>query len=500
MATETASKEPTQELLDLPHLQQGRVEMHFCEMPFIVPFSAPKDMKSYRIEPPPSWDQDTGQVITKSLEIFPSVANGFPGRFDASVLRGLFTLAHRANDFTENKVYFTRYELSKLLGLADDGRTLKRLLKSLQILSEVRYRLHNVWWDNKKQERKSYNGFGILDQIHVVEGKKGRYKNGEDKENFVVFGSKLFESLNSGFVRQIDFNEMNRFKTHVADQTYMLLKKRFHFKHRIDLPLRTYVQFHLGMSANYSPKQMMNKLQKGILELEASGLIEPMMPYLDRFEQDQPNGEWSIVFHRKKQGKIKVTKSGQTQGGLFEDDLIVRDLVSRGMTRSTAVKLADTFEEEFIQSKIEILDWKIENGKPPTSPGGWLRTALKEDYSPPKDFVPKAKRELETAAIAKAHKERKDEMKRKRQSEDEQRAKETALGEEQWAEIMAYLNGLSTEDYNACIEAAIGNAVPFARKKARTEFKQGLDGIYIQMALRGFVLPLIKSKAEHPAC
>ena len=494
MATDMATKAPTQQVLDLPDLQQGRVEMHFCEMPFIVPFNPPKTLQSYRIEAPASWDRDTGQLITKSLEIFPSVANGFPTRFDAAVLRGLFTIAHRDNDFTDRKFFLTRYELAKLLGLGNDGRTLKRLLKSLQLLSEVRYRLHNVWWDKRNQERKSFDGFGILDRVHIVEGKKGRYRADEEKESFVVFGDKLFESLNSGCVRQIDFNEMNCFKTHVADQTYLLLKKRFHFEHRIEFPLRKYFQFHLGLSSKYNAAQMKNKLKKGILELEDVGLIEPMA-YADRFEKSQGRGEWTIVFYRKKQGKIKVTKSDQVQGGLFDDDLIVKDLIDRGVTRSSAVKLAEAFDEEFIASKIEILDWNIANEKAPNRPGGWLSKAIKEDYAAPKDFVPKAQREAEEAAIKKARKERAEAAARKQKLEEEKRAAENAAEEEQWAAIMAYLNGLPATDYEACIEEAIANAVPLARKKARAEFKEGLDGIYIQLAVRSHVAPLLDEVA-----
>lgn len=498
MATDVAQTvETKQQAFDLPELADGRFELNLCEVPIVIPFNPPSGLKSYRIEAPETWDQDTGQLITKSLEIFPSVANGFPTRFDAGVLRGLLTIAHRDNGFTERKVYMTRYELAKLLQLPTDGRTSKRLRKSMERLSEVRYRVNNIWWDNKRQQRKTFDNFGVLDRAFIVEGKKGRYKAEEEKESFFVFGDKLFESLQSGYVREIDFNVMNRFKTHVADQTYLLLKKRFHRQHRVSFPLRKYFQFHLGMSSKYNNAQMKNKLKKGILELEDVGLIEPM-PYADRFEKK--GSEWEIVFHQKKKsGRVRIAKVDQTQTSLFEDDLIVRDMVSRGVTRATAVKLAKEFDEDFIQGKIEILDWKLEHNQSPKRPGGWLRSAIKEDWNAPKDFVPRAKREAEAAAIAKAKAERKAKRDAELKREEEERAKDAAEREERWASVMAYLNSLSKADYDQCIEAAIENLVPMFRNKARANLKDGLDGMYIEMALMDYVPTLIDERAAADA-
>ena len=142
-----------------------------------------------------------------------------------------------------------------------------------------------------------------------------------------------------------------------------------------------------------------------------------------------------------------------------------------------------------------MLDWNIANEKAPNRPGGWLSKAIKEDYAAPKDFVPKAQREAEAAAIKKARKERAEAAARKQKLEEEKRAAEHAAEEEQWAAIMAHLNGLSATDYEACIEEAIANAVPLARKKARAEFKEGLDGIYIQLAVRSHVAPLLDKVA-----
>ena len=467
MTTDVAERdEIQQQLFSLPELTAGRTEMNLCEVPFVLPFNAGSSLKSYLIESE-IWDQDTGQLVTKALEVFPSPTFGFPTRFDAAVIRALLTISHRAGegDFAERKVYFTIYELCKLLQLRRDGRTLKRLRQSMQRLSEVRYRVKNIWWDKKNQQRRSFDSFGLLDRVFIVEGKKGRYKVGEAPESFFVWGDKLFESLQTGYVREIDHNVMNRFETHVADQAYLLLKKRFHRNNRVTFPVRHFFQYHLGMSPNYNISQMRGKLKKGILELEVVGLIEPMV-YAERFEKK--DGDWQIVFHkRKKSGSRPRIKTAQQQTMLFEDDLIVGDLVDRGVSPVTAAKLADDYDEEYIQNKIEILDWMIANKQSPDRPGGWLRTAIKEDYSAPKDFISKAEYEAEAAAIAEAKKQREAEQAKVAATEEEERAAKKSEREKRWKVALEYLHTLPDAAREELINDAItANGNGLAKKFA----------------------------------
>jgi len=491
MATETAYAPPqTTSTLDLPELTGGRYELNLCEFPVIVPFAPPADLKSYVIKAPPRWDMDSQQEIISSIEIIPSLTNGFPNAFDARVLRALQSIAYDYNEFQKRKVSFTRYELAKKLQIDICGKTWKRLFKSLERLSEVRYRVNHAWWDHKNKKRKSYDRFGILDRVYWVEGKRGRYKKNEEAECFFVWGDKIFESLNSGYVREIDNNVANRFTTHVAHQTYFLLKKRFYREGRVTIPLKKYCCYHLGMSEKYTTAQMKRKLRKGIEQLETEGLIKPL-PYKDRYAKDKHRGEWTVVFHHQEKRLEKIKVTSKVQSELFGDDLLTMDLVTRGMTKVTAARMVQEYDATVIELQMEILNWKIQRGDEIKEPGAWLRKAIQNDYAKPKNFQTQDERVAESAAISEAKKQRRREdlETKERAVEKEKQAEEKSASE--WQEINEYLDALPLLDRQTCVEEAILTLPTTMRKNARKYLDDGKKNVYYEIALRNHVLPFV---------
>ncbi|HSQ58585.1 MAG TPA: replication initiator protein A, partial [Gemmata sp.] len=75
-------------------------------------------------------------------------AYGLPTAADEDVIIGLIQLTKDANNFTEPRVNFTRYELLRLLGWPHDGRHYRRLDDSLSRWVSVSLHYDKAWWRN----------------------------------------------------------------------------------------------------------------------------------------------------------------------------------------------------------------------------------------------------------------------------------------------------------------------------------------------------------------
>jgi hypothetical protein len=93
-----------------------------------------------------------------------------------------------------------------------------------------------------------------------------------------------------------------------------------------------------------------------------------------------------------------VQKSDIQQTGLQETeeqetaeqhDVVVRQaLLSFGLSKSAADKLAKNFPEELILKKLDLAQWLVNTGSPTIArnPAGWLRKAIEDDYPPPRNY------------------------------------------------------------------------------------------------------------------
>src|SRR5262245_47773631 len=99
----------------------GRDEMNLAEFPLaLLTDRVPRGQKTL---------QYVGQH--GQLTITGSDAHGLPTAADTDVLIGLIQLTRIRNNFTDQKVHFTRYELLKLLRWPDESPYYRRLDESL---------------------------------------------------------------------------------------------------------------------------------------------------------------------------------------------------------------------------------------------------------------------------------------------------------------------------------------------------------------------------------
>jgi hypothetical protein len=165
-----------------------------------------------------------------------------------------------------------------------------------------------------------------------------------------------------------------------------------------------------------------------------------------------------------------------------------RELVSRGVTETTARAVVAEHPEERIRRQIEQADWLIQKGRKKISAlGGYLVTAIRDDYAPEPDFVPQAERlKQEEAGREKARLEA---DAKRRQQEDQKR--DQAIQRK----VSAYWLGLSIEQQDELDAAALRAAEPTVietygslksthRTFAATLFKGSIREPYIRRLLK----------------
>jgi len=107
-----------------------RDELNFAEFPLAsLSSSLPKGQKTLEFTDE-IFDKSANKRVQRKLTITASDKYGLPTAMDDEVILGLIQLTGRT-DFTNRRVFFTRYELLKLLNWADTTRNYHRLEQSL---------------------------------------------------------------------------------------------------------------------------------------------------------------------------------------------------------------------------------------------------------------------------------------------------------------------------------------------------------------------------------
>src|SRR5512135_2338161 len=119
--------------------------------------------------------------------------------------------------------------------------------------------------------------------------------------------------------------------------------------------------------------------------------------------------------------------------------LLEQELISRGVTASTARELIAAYPAEQIQRQLEQTDWlKKKFPHKITNLGAYLAQAIREDYAPPDGFESEAARaQRREAAEAKRHQEQ-EAARRRRAEEARERAEQ--------ARILEYWNAFDPEE------------------------------------------------------
>jgi plasmid replication initiation protein len=386
----------------------GRDEMNLAEFPItLLTDRAPEGQKTLCYE-----DKHGKLTITGSD------AYGLPTAADADVIVALLYLSKQKNNFTDPLVNFTRYELIKILGWQDIGKSYRRLTESLNRWATVSLRYQGTWWNNRSKRNVSVT-MHILDSVVLYDRTED---NGQGSLLLSSFRwNQIFlESCQAGNLKRLDLDVYFSLKHPTSKRLYRFLDKRFHgkpSKPEYTFPLEEIAFTRVGLSQGYAGNagKLKEKLQPAIDELEGRGFLEPMSRD-ERYLKEER--KWIVRFVPKAEALALPAPeaAGQTPK-------LVTELIDRGVTAKTAAALIEQHPVELIEQQIDLFDWLIsrQDKRLEKSPAGYLVKSIVDGYAVPKGYVSRAERQKREEA----------KQARERQAAEERRQKQQAEAREQ---------------------------------------------------------------------
>ena len=367
----------------------GRDELNLAEFPLCaLAHRLRPDQKSLRFEDQVR-DESRGEMILRQLTVTAPDAYGLPTALDDEVLLGLIQLT-RLRGFADRKVPFTRYQLIGLLGWRNETKSYERLEASLNRWTGVTLYYRNAWW-NKARQCWVDETFHVLDNVWLCH--RGDRRDGvecaEDGSllSAFVWNEVLFRSFQAGNLKSLDFDFFRRLDSAVAKRLYRFLDKRFFRRPHLEFDLKQLAWEHIGLARCYDAASLKRKLRPGIVELEQKGYLQATSE-ADRFRKVGA-GQWSVAF--AKAASANVPAATPADSPATQAPLAIA-LVQRGVTPTTAGKTVQQYPPERIATQLEVFDWLVQQQDPKISrnPPGFLISAIKGDYTPPRDFVSRA--------------------------------------------------------------------------------------------------------------
>ncbi len=369
------------ETLTLDLVATGRDEMNLAEFPIaLLADRVPKGTKTLIFR------DNTGELTVTGSDAF-----GLPTASDTDVIVALIQLTKLRNNFTNPCVHFTRYELLRLLGWPNEGKSYRRLDDSLNRWVGVSLHYDGCWWDNRSKQYGDAK-IHILESVVILDG-KSRIE-GEEQQAFPLSSftwNKVFmESCQADNLKRLDVDAYFALEHASSKRLYRFLDKRFYRRGDWAFDLKEVAFERVGLSRNYGHNvaKIKEKLQPAIEELEIRDFLEPMAKEQRYFKEGK---DWKVRLHQK-----QVQPSPQIPDGPKVDlPPLVTSLVERGVTESAARELVNHYPVEQITQKLEIFDWLSEKNdkRVAKSPAGYLVKSINDHYAIPAGFVPSAERE-----------------------------------------------------------------------------------------------------------
>jgi len=343
------------------------------------------------------------------------------------------------NGFTDPTVTFTRYELLKLLGWPDRGQHYRRLDESLNRWMGVTLYYDKCWYDNSLKCRIDAK-FHILESVISYDQevrKKLRARQQPLPFSSFTWNKVFFKSCQDDNLKRLDLDVYFGLRSAVSKQLYRFLDKRFYVRGEWVFDLRQLAFDHVGISRNYTAAKIKEKLRPALDELEGIGFLKEMTP-AERYISTG-RGQWKVRLVHRPTTAVEKVKAKTEPGGLEHE------LISRGVTASTAREVVRGFPEDRIKAQVERADFlRAKSPSKVKDMGAYLVAAIRDDFAPPAGFESRADRaERESAA-----------QEQRRQDEERRRQAASAKARERDAEAVVrdYWQGLSPQD-QAKVEA-----------------------------------------------
>jgi hypothetical protein len=433
------------ETVTLDILTNGRDEMNMVEFPLsVLADRAPKGAKTLIF-------RDGNGTLT----VTGSDAFGLPTALDADVIVALIQLTKLKNNFLQPTINFTRYELLRLLGWPNEGKSYRRLDESLHRWVGVSLHYKNCWWDNRSKQYGDAN-IHIIESVVILDGKSRI--NGDEQQalplSSFTWNNVFMESCKAGNLKRLNVETYFSLEHPSSKRLYRFLDKRFYHRPDFVFDLKEIAFERVGLSRNYAPNvgKIKEKLQPAIDELEQRDFLQTMTREERYFKE---GNDWKVRFTQKSPAPLS---SLATPAALEAMPPLVEELTKRGVGAKSAAELVRRHPVESIHLKLEVFDWLVESQdkRVAKSPEGYLVKSIADGYKTPKGFVSAADRQRQQEAKQARERQEADERRRKREGE----ASEKRLAEQ----VKAYIQSRTPEQLTQLEADAIAQASEQTRR------------------------------------
>jgi hypothetical protein len=388
-----------------------RSEVNFLQFPFFA--LSWRNLKEktkieYRVTA-----ERKGEKAELVWSVMANAEYGLPTPFDRRVCRAMDALisetALEAGLPLKNPISFTIYRLAALIGVLRgrraDGRTYNKIKMSLERVIVTAIKSSGTFY---QKGRKSWlhDVFHLYERVVFV-GKE--LPSGQIAEtNYIWLSEPYLASINARYVKPLDYRYLVSLRSDLASRLYELLGVKFY-----GLPDRKGFlrigYLNLCQALPINPQRYYSKARES-LDPAHQELIDTGFLAKVTYQRVKGKRDFNILYYPG--GRAKQEKSGQDLPvGNVEESLLpplqpsddvstglMDELHARGVSRTTAKKLAEDFPEALVREKIEEFDLLRASSASIKNPAGWLRRSIEDGWEPAEEIREVKERKKRQAA------------------------------------------------------------------------------------------------------
>ena len=332
---------------------------------------------------------------------------GYPGFFAKKVHRAIEYLLTKKGFPVPEHLDFSFHEIEEVLELEHSGRVYNDIKQAIMSITFAGIESRGTFCYLENGEKKYVHDTFHFYERAVFTGEKLPDGTMTDK-NRIYFSDWYLKSLNSLYIKPLDFKYWKSLRSSVAGRLYEYISytsfatkcRPFSIKyHRLCelLPITPQPYFSKAKYCLKGPHK----------ELIQTGFLKRVIWRESKTESK----EWVVVYHFGERAKQELQRGFQDDRDYpdilavetaevlpeIEEELqekskpaqeakelphLAFELHERGITKSTAINLTRLFPEEYIEEKIKMFDYlrKTRSHLISRNPAGWLRSAIEEDY------------------------------------------------------------------------------------------------------------------------
>ena len=365
-------------------------EMNLAEFPFTL-LSNRMSENQKTIEVDQKIRDKNGRIITQKWIVTGSDKFGLPLAAENDIYLALMQI-FKENGFENRQIYFTRYQLLKIMEQIPSKQTYKMIERALDRLVSVTVKSENAFWDNRA---KSYvtKAFHLFDSYDLYDE---RNRNSDDNQtglplSNIVMSEFLFNSIKSSYIKSLDIGFYFTLQTPLTRRLYRFLDKKKYHRSIYEIDIIKLASL-MPLQDRY-PSQIKRRLKKIHNELIEKGYLKSVS------YKKEPKSSQEIVIYVFGVPSLQEQPELNFGDNMLEPekiDEILQNLVERGIVKAVAQQISNTYSIEQIENQILAFDWLVKKKSPliEKNPAGFLRKAIEENYQPPQEFLDKQERNV----------------------------------------------------------------------------------------------------------